>query len=82
MEITVRWARLFRERNTTMHPSSDELEEYSLGKTTGTNAARELEEHLLICAVCRDKADELREYGWTIARAMRNLSEEPPREES
>lgn len=47
------------------HPSEDSMEKYLLARLPAASFS-ELEEHLLICALCRDNLDELEAYIGTI----------------
>jgi hypothetical protein len=52
-----------------IHPSSDELEAYSLGSTSDA-ALDKVEEHLLICERCRIELALSEQYLWAMKKAV------------
>jgi hypothetical protein len=57
------------------HPDENNLEKYLLGALGQTEADR-IEEHLLVCHACVDKANELRDY---IRSLRKTLQAEKPK---
>ncbi len=57
------------------HASEDELEHYCLGLLPDAGAVR-LEEHLLVCAECREWLDETEAYVWAMKRAAGRLRDQ------
>ncbi|MCL5742619.1 MAG: hypothetical protein M1541_01640 [Acidobacteria bacterium] len=55
------------------HIDDDALEAYSLGRLVDTEAAP-IEEHLLVCAECRDRLTGWDDYIAAMRKAMRALS--------
>ena len=55
-----------------MHPSDDVLEEYALRRLDEA-ATAEVEEHLLFCEECQDRAEETERYVDAIQTALRRL---------
>ena len=56
------------------HVDGDVLERYAMGRTTATEAAP-IEEHLLVCAGCRDRLSDLDAYIPAIRAALRRFGE-------
>jgi len=44
-----------------LHPSDDDLELYSMGRTTESESNR-IEEHVLVCSYCQDRLEESDEF--------------------
>lgn len=59
------------------HPSEDALDEYALGRLPEGQAA-ELEEHLLVCALCQDRLQEADEFIAVMREAARQWRQAPP----
>ena len=55
------------------HASDDDLERYAM-RTLPVIEASPLEDHLLICAVCRDRLDETAHYVVAITAAALTLT--------
>jgi hypothetical protein len=54
------------------HMDPEDLERYSLGRTTPDETAG-VEEHLLICEKCRDKLDETESFAFAVTAATAEL---------
>jgi hypothetical protein len=54
-----------------IHATGDQLEQYALGSLPDSDVPR-LEEHLLVCAACRDRIDEIAEFTLGLREAVRN----------
>jgi hypothetical protein len=54
-----------------IHATGDQLEQYALGSLPDSDVPR-LEEHLLVCAACRDRIDEIAEFTLELREAVRN----------
>jgi len=54
------------------HMDAEELERYSLGHTTPAETER-VEEHLLVCGLCRDKLDETEGFAIAMKAAAAEL---------
>ena len=52
------------------HISDHDLERFILGTITDETELAPLEEHLLVCAECIDRADETRHYVAAMRRAL------------
>jgi hypothetical protein len=55
------------------HISDHDLERFILGTITDEAELAPLEEHLLVCAECIDRAEETREYIGTMKAAVARL---------
>ena len=55
------------------HPDDDSLERY-LGGSLGEEEAQRIEEHLLICHACVEKAEKLQKYLETMRQATARKS--------
>lgn len=58
------------------HPDDDILEQYSLARLDRADQAR-VEEHLLICEICRQKLQGVDEFVRAVQAAARGLTQEP-----
>jgi hypothetical protein len=58
------------------HIGAEELEDYAMGRITGEQAGR-LEEHLLICATCRQRLEETDTYTSAMRHAAAQLQDSP-----
>ena len=56
----------------TLHSTDDQLENYALGRLSDT-AIPVLEEHLMICALCQERLDEIENFAF----GMRDVLREP-----
>jgi hypothetical protein len=59
------------------HISDEDLERYPLGMVKDETELAPLEEHLLVCAACIERADETRQYVGTMRKALAGLSSAP-----
>ena len=60
-----------------LHRSDEQLELYALGRLSEPSVA-EVEEHLLVCAACQERVDDLQAYALAMRQA---ISREPARAE-
>ncbi|MCS7315333.1 MAG: hypothetical protein RMI94_08940 [Bryobacterales bacterium] len=63
--------------HTESHPSEEALEEYALGLLPEEQVA-ELEEHLLLCAVCQDRLRQADDFIAAMREAARRWQQSPP----
>jgi len=54
------------------HGTEEQLELYALGRLPGSGQVR-LEEHLLVCAACRDKLNEIGDFALAMRAAGKQL---------
>lgn len=59
------------------HPSADDLEEYALGRA-GEAQAEPIEEHLLLCEVCRELLDEIEQQIRVLRIVLREVEVTTP----
>jgi hypothetical protein len=60
-----------------LHQTDEQLELYALGRLPEPSVA-EVEEHLLVCAVCQDRVDDLEAYAFAMRRAISTEPVESP----
>ena len=62
-------------QNNIPHPEDDQLEQYALGRLTGTEAAT-VEEHILLCSACQERLQAEDEYLSVMRAALEDLKTE------
>lgn len=56
------------------HVTDDDLESWAMGEYARNAATAALEEHLLACGSCMERAESMREYVWGLQGALQRLS--------
>jgi anti-sigma factor RsiW len=54
------------------HLTTDDLERYCLGMVTASEELAKLEEHLLACSECVERAERAQDYVATVRAALRS----------